>query len=227
VRYLWARAVGVRRARNEGIRAARTQILAFTDDDTLVTRSSFGTLIRALIERGPNAVVTGQVRPAEEGDGGVVLSTVVEDTPAVHEGRMGVDILFPPNMAIYRSVIDNVGLFDRLLGRQPEVGRSWMTHLALRLLDCTPRLTRPAVLTTTPATCRARNRALPCLLTHGSRLKFLSLIPIVAAGMDVASVRGDHGRACVVGTSSPSYRLPDTHCCERTCCSVPSAPPLV
>src|SRR5690606_21820641 len=98
VRYLWQPAVGVSRARNDGIVAARHGVLVFTDDDVLVTPNWFGTIVRTLVHLGPKAVVTGQVRPAEEAQGGFVLSTVVAEDAAVYEGRVGVDILFPPNM---------------------------------------------------------------------------------------------------------------------------------
>jgi GT2 family glycosyltransferase len=140
VRYRWARATGVSRARNEGIEAARHPILAFTDDDVLAAPTWFGMLIRALIERGPECVVTGQVRPAEGGEGGVVLSTVVGDAPAVYEGRVGVDILFPPNMAMYRSVLDRVGLFDLRLGWGSRFPTAEDNDLGFRILEAGYRI---------------------------------------------------------------------------------------
>jgi GT2 family glycosyltransferase len=140
VRYLWHPAVGVSRARNDGINAARHDILVFTDDDVLVTPTWFGTLVRTLVRLGPEAVVTGQVRPAEEAQGGFVLSTVVHENAAVYEGRVGVDILFPPNMAMYRSVLDDVGLFDLRLGYGARFPTAEDNDLAFRILDAGYRI---------------------------------------------------------------------------------------
>src|ERR1051326_3600753 len=48
IRYLWKRAGGASRARNEGAGAARHEIIAFLDDDVLVERDWFGTLSQTL-----------------------------------------------------------------------------------------------------------------------------------------------------------------------------------
>src|SRR5690606_28094638 len=100
-----------------------------------VTPNWFGTIVRTLVHLGPKAVVTGQVRPAEEAQGGFVLSTVVAEDAAVYEGRVGVDILFPPNMAMYRSVLDDVGLFDLRLGYGARFPTAEDNDLAFRILD--------------------------------------------------------------------------------------------
>lgn len=140
VRYCWSPAVGVSRARNEGIAAAQHDILAFTDDDVLVEPTWFGELVGALLDAGPSAVVTGQVRPAEDRAGGFVPSTVVDEEPVVYEGRIGVDILYPPNMALRRSVLDRVGLFDLRLGPGARFPAAEDNDLAFRILEAGYRI---------------------------------------------------------------------------------------
>lgn len=116
VRYCWSGSVGLSHARNEGIAMATHDVLVFTDDDVLVAPTWFETIVRALLDEGPGTIITGQVFPAEVRSGGFVPSTKVDDTPAVFEGRIGEDILYPHNMAMYRSLAADVGPFDPRLG---------------------------------------------------------------------------------------------------------------
>lgn len=140
VRYRWARAEGVSRARNEGIAAASHDILVFTDDDTLVAPDWFGAIVRALVDSGPGTVVTGQVRPSEDAGSGVVPSTAVHDDPIVYEGRVGVDILFSGNMAMYRTVLEDVGPFDLRLGGGARFPTAEDNDLGFRILEAGYRI---------------------------------------------------------------------------------------
>jgi GT2 family glycosyltransferase len=116
IRYLWTHSVGVSRARNAGAAAARHDILVGIDDDMLVSSTWFGTLVRALVNAGPGAIVTGKVLPAEpEVPGGFVLATRSNEVPVVYQGRVAKDPL-ALNMAFYRSAFDDVGGFDERLG---------------------------------------------------------------------------------------------------------------
>src|SRR5438105_4064106 len=65
VRYLWRTTPGVSRARNEGVAAAMHNVIVMIDDDVLVTPSWFGAITKALVDFGPDCVVTGQVLPAQ------------------------------------------------------------------------------------------------------------------------------------------------------------------
>jgi len=117
IRYLWTQTVGLSRACNEGIAAARHDLLVFTHDDVLVSATWFGSLVRALVHAGARAVVTGRVMPTGEGGGGQFApSTKVDKVPAVYEGRIHADVLFPMSMAMYGSCIQEVGFFDERLG---------------------------------------------------------------------------------------------------------------
>lgn len=141
VRYMWTQLVGVSRARNVGIAAARYDVLAFTDDDVLVDPTWFGALARALCAAGPRAAVTGRVLPGPpQGPRDFAPSIKVDETPAVYEGRIGQDVLFSNNMALFRSAIDEVGSFDERLGPGAPFLNAEDNDLGFRLLEAGYRI---------------------------------------------------------------------------------------
>lgn len=117
VRYYWTRTVGLSRANNVGIASARQEILVFTHDDVRVSADWLEVLTRSLTNAGSRAVVTGRVMPEEaEQPGGFVASTKADPVPAVYRARTCAGVLYPMNMAMYRSTFDEIGLFDERLG---------------------------------------------------------------------------------------------------------------
>ncbi len=136
VRYLWTRSTGLSRANNTGVAAARHDLLIFAQDDILVTPAWFGTIARALIEAGPQSVVTGQVRPGiAETAGAFAPSTVAGEEPVIYQGRTGKDVLFAQNMAMYRRTITEIGPFDERLGPGTPFPAAEDNDYALRLLE--------------------------------------------------------------------------------------------
>jgi len=115
IRYEWSRTVGASRARNIGIRLARHDILAFSDDDMLAPSQWLGNLVRALVRGGDRSVVTGRVRSSGENPLGFAPSTKDDWQPMIFEGRVGRDVLFTGNMAMHRATLSDVGLFDERL----------------------------------------------------------------------------------------------------------------
>jgi len=141
IQYLRIDSAGVGRARNASIKAARHDILALIDDDMFVAPDWFGALIRALIAAGPHSIVTGQVRPAEaEVPGGFAPSTKVDEQIAVYQGRIGQDVLFTGNMAMYRSAIDQIGAFDERLGVGARFPAAYDNDFGYRLLEAGYRI---------------------------------------------------------------------------------------
>jgi GT2 family glycosyltransferase len=141
IRYTWSQTMGVGRARNAAISAAKYDILALTDDDMRVTSTWFGALIRALLEAGPRCVVTGRVLPAEvEVPGGFAPSTKVDQDRAIYEGRIGQDVLFTNNMALHRSTIQEIGLFDERLGVGARFSAAYDNDFGFRLLEAGYRI---------------------------------------------------------------------------------------
>jgi GT2 family glycosyltransferase len=141
IHYVWSHSIGLSRARNEGLMAAHYEWIAIIDDDMYVQPDWFGTLMRTLIEAGPRAVVSGQVRPSEsEVAGGFAPSTIEDQTPATYQGRVLVDVLFAGNMALHRSTIEEVGAFDERLGAGSIFPGAEDNDLGFRLLEAGYRI---------------------------------------------------------------------------------------
>jgi GT2 family glycosyltransferase len=140
LRYLWTRSVGLSRANNLGIAVASHSLLVFTHDDVLVSREWLGTLVDALRAAGQRAIVTGQVRPAAQTPGGFAPATMVDETPRIYQGRLDRDILYPLNMAMYRSAVDEVGGFDERLGPGTPFPGAEDSDFGFRLLEAGYRI---------------------------------------------------------------------------------------
>jgi GT2 family glycosyltransferase len=141
IRYHWTHAIGVSRGRNTGLRMARHDIIAITDDDMLATTDWFDTLIGSLVESGPLSVVIGQVLMAEDrAPGSFAPSTTRELVPVVYKGRVGRDVLYSGNMALYRSALDRVGRFDERLGPGTSFPAAEDNDLGFRLLEAGYRI---------------------------------------------------------------------------------------
>lgn len=144
IRYLWTRASGLSRANNDGIAAARHDVLVFTQDDVRVTPAWTGTIVRALVAAGPCTIVTGRVPPEENvGAQHFAPSTKADTHPKIYEGRTGEGIVYVQNMAMYRVVNSEVGGFDERLGpgtRYPSAEDNDFMYRALkagyRILYC-------------------------------------------------------------------------------------------
>ena len=141
IRHVPVRSVGLGRARNAGIRAARHDLIAFIDDDMWVDPRWWGSLLRALLAAGPRSVVTGQVRAAEpEVPGGIAPSTMLGDERIVYEGRIGRDVLAAGNMALHRRAVEAAGLFDERLGAGARFPASEDNDFGFRLLEAGYRI---------------------------------------------------------------------------------------
>ena len=136
IRYLNVKSKGLSRGRNEGIAAARYDMLVIIDDDMYVDCGWFTHIVKALTEGGMQMVVSGQVQPFYgDHQGGLVPSTNVSENPAKYQGRINKDVLFAGNMAIYRSAFDKVGLFDERLGAGSAFPGAEDCDLGFRLLE--------------------------------------------------------------------------------------------
>jgi len=134
--YLWTQSVGLSRANNFGVAAARHDLLVFTHDDVLVTPKWLDSLVQPLVCAGPRAIVTGQVLPLPSNEKGhFAPSTKIEAVPSTYKGRIGRDVLFPMSMAMYRSAIDCIGGFDERLGPGTCFPAAEDNDLGFRLLE--------------------------------------------------------------------------------------------
>jgi GT2 family glycosyltransferase len=136
LRYFWRAVPGVSRARNFAVAAARHEMVAFLDDDVLVSADWLDNLLSALAAAGPKCVVTGRVRAGiPEVAGGFCPSSIVDDAPAVYSRpTIARDVLFTGNMAMYRGALLEVGGFDERLGPGTRFPAAEDNDLAFRLL---------------------------------------------------------------------------------------------
>ena len=141
IRYIWNQSIGLSRANNTGIATAKYDIIVFTQDDVLVTPAWFGTIVRALLQASPRSVVTGQVLPGEaEANGGFAPSTKSATNSQIFEGRIGIDVLYAQNMALYRSTFEEVGDFDPDLGPGTPFPAAEDNDFGFRLLEAGYRI---------------------------------------------------------------------------------------
>jgi GT2 family glycosyltransferase len=148
IRHVPLRSVGLGRARNAGVGAARHDLIAFIDDDMWVDHRWWGSLLRALLAAGPRGVVTGQVRAAApEVPGGIAPSTMLGDQRIVYEGRLERDVLAAGNMALHRRAVEAAGPFDERLGAGARFPASEDNDFGFRLLEAGYRIVyEPAAL---------------------------------------------------------------------------------
>lgn len=136
IRYLHSKIVGAGAARNLGILSSSYSILTFLDDDMFVAPDWFGNLVQAILQAGPRSVISGQVLSGEsEVPGGRAPSIKNDREPVVYRGRIRQDVLYTGNMAAYRSVFHEVGLFDERLGPGTRFPSAEDNDLGFRLLE--------------------------------------------------------------------------------------------
>jgi len=141
IRYFWSNTRGVSLARNVATGRASHPNLVFTDDDMLATPTWFGSLVRALLQGGPRAVITGRVLPSEEENfRGQAPSTRTDEQTVIYKGRIGRDVLFTGNMAISHAALKSIGGFDTNLGPGTPFPAAEDNDLAFRLLEAGYRI---------------------------------------------------------------------------------------
>lgn len=131
--HLHLSSVGLSRARNAAIAAARHDVLVFTDDDVLVAPDWLRRLVDALLAARPRTAVTGTVLPATTD--GHVPSVTYRTQPEIFYGRPFADPLFPNNMAVGRLAFEDVGLFDVRLGAGAAFPAAEDSDFGYRLLE--------------------------------------------------------------------------------------------
>jgi len=136
IRYVSSNSRGLGKARNEGVRTARHDILIFLDDDMYICTEWFGNLVSALMNVR-DGVVTGQVQAAEPESlsSSFAPSLTTESVARVYQGRLWTDVLFAGNMAAWRSVLTKTGPFDEHFGAGARFRSAEDNDFGFRLLE--------------------------------------------------------------------------------------------
>ena len=141
IQYKWAHTLGVSKARNTASVVAAHDLLAWIDDDVLVSSEWLNALIEALNMEGPNTIVTGHVRPGTpEIEMGFAPSGIVNQERAVYLRRSFKDVLYSGNMALSRECLRVIGGFDERLGPGTRFHAAEDNDCGLRLLEAGYRI---------------------------------------------------------------------------------------
>lgn len=116
ISYHWSQSIGTSKARNLALQMAQYEYLVIIDDDVFVASDWLANLVQGLAGESTKCVVSGKVLPAGISDSSFAPSTRTDDEPAQYQGRIGKDVLWSNNMAMRRSVLKDVGLFDERMG---------------------------------------------------------------------------------------------------------------
>ncbi len=133
--YHWDQSVGASKARNLGIRLAMYEYLVITDDDLFVAKDWLINFVQGLMNAGTKTVASGRVLASGTSEDRFTPSTTTEDKPARYGGRIWKDVLWSNNMALHRSVIDDIGFFDERLGPGTAFPAAEDNDLCFRLLE--------------------------------------------------------------------------------------------
>ena len=124
LRYVFEPKNGLSYARNRGIREARGEIIAFTDDDVIVDKYWIQNIIKAFEEYDDVACVGGKILPIWEVPKPSWLKTIWYDYLALLDygdsvAYMNTPNIWGANLAVKSEIFRKYGLFDLNLGRKP------------------------------------------------------------------------------------------------------------
>lgn len=117
VRYVRCEEPGAARARNAGCRAATHELIAFTDDDVLVSANWVEAMENALLGNADRGFITGRVEEPPEDPASVrpVATTTTATAFDIEQCVVG-PIGQSANLGVHRKAFEAVGGFDELLG---------------------------------------------------------------------------------------------------------------
>lgn len=122
--YVFERAQGLSHARNAGIAASRSEVVAFIDDDERIVEDFVGAYVD-FFDKHPEAVAAGGKIVAEYPTGRPKWMSRYAEQPIANPMDFGREVRrFPSgripgggNMAVRRRLFDEVGVFNTTLGR--------------------------------------------------------------------------------------------------------------
>ena len=135
VRLLEGDGRGVARALNDGLHAARHDVVAVTHDDCAVAPDWIA-VGRRTIESDSPRLITGQVLPPAGRDPRLVPSTIVDVTPRTYSGWRLSGVLYPSNMVLDRARVLALGGFDARFGPELAAEDNDFCYRWLRAGEC-------------------------------------------------------------------------------------------
>ncbi len=132
IRRVYLAEPGLARARNAGILASCGEILLFTDDDCLVTPDWLASALRVMQAEPAIGLAGGQVRLHNPRD----LPETIKPSPHLERPGRPADLhalVLGCNMALRRSVLDRIGLFDERFGAGSRFKSSEDTDMVYRI----------------------------------------------------------------------------------------------
>ena len=132
LRRVWEPAPGLSRARNTGIEASRGTIIAFTDDDCLVSPDWLQAATKAFAS-GLRQVIAGRV-DIHDPEHLPISTRPGTDTEILTRADQVGGFLIGANMAFGRRVWDEIGPFDTMLGAGTPLRAAEDTEFAYRAM---------------------------------------------------------------------------------------------
>lgn len=124
IRYVFEEKSGISHARNRGVKEARGEIIAFTDDDVIVDKYWIQNIEKAFKEHNDVACVGGKILPIWEISRPKWLKPNLYNNLALLDYGDSVAYMNSPNIwganfAVKSEMFEKYGLFDSNLGRIP------------------------------------------------------------------------------------------------------------
>jgi GT2 family glycosyltransferase len=138
IRYLHSASVGVSRARNIGLRAARSEVVVLIDDDMLAQPEWLQRLLEGYAGGGSRTVATGRVLASAPEGGGRQLppaALFAHAAPATYRGRQPLDRVPGANVALPRALALGLGGFDERFGAGARFASAEDNDMGFRLLE--------------------------------------------------------------------------------------------
>jgi glycosyltransferase involved in cell wall biosynthesis len=131
LKYCFESTPGLSRARNQGIRRAAGEILAFADDDCLVSPSWLTAILNEFNKDACLRVLAGRVERADVNDLPIGIRTF-SDRLTISSFSQIMERLIGCNMAFRREVFKSIGMFDTQLGAGTPTGSAEDTDIFYR-----------------------------------------------------------------------------------------------
>ena len=121
IQYVFEGRQGLSNARNRGVSEAQQQLIAFVDDDCLVDRGWFASILTEFVRDPSLSILGGRVDLANPNDWPISIRPF-SDKIEISSIEQLLALMIGCNMVFTRQVFDRIGLFDPSLGKGTRAG---------------------------------------------------------------------------------------------------------